>query len=100
MTPFGKKDPPETTGAGGVAEIIVATTNKGKVAEFGALLAGLGVKIRSLRRKEGDARLRMSPEPVEDGETFYRTPTLKRAITPTRRTGPAWPTTRGSWWWL
>ena len=46
-------------------KILLATKNKGKIAEIGSILGKLGIEVISLGEMPGD-----SPEVVEDGETF------------------------------
>lgn len=53
-------------------QIVLATTNKGKLKEIVALLAGLGVEVKSLADFPG------CPEVIEDGKTF-RDNALKKA---------------------
>ncbi len=61
-------------------ELLVATTNKGKLREIRELLKDLDVKITSLADYPG------LPEVVEDGKTF-RSNALKKALTIAGHTG-------------
>jgi XTP/dITP diphosphohydrolase len=61
-------------------ELVVATGNRGKLAEIRRLLADAGVAVRGLDDIEG------APEIIEDGETFEDN-ALKKALTVARFTG-------------
>ncbi len=63
-----------------IAELVIATTNKGKLKEINTLLGGLGIQIKSLADFPG------CPEVVEDGETF-RENALKKALAIAEYTG-------------
>ena len=61
-------------------ELVIATTNKGKLKEIAALLSGLPIKVLSLASFPG------CPDVVEDGNTF-RENALKKARTVAEYTG-------------
>lgn len=61
-------------------ELVIATTNKGKLKEIRELLSGLSIKVTSLQDYPG------APEVVEDGKTF-RQNAAKKALTIAEFTG-------------
>jgi len=61
-------------------ELIIATTNQGKLKEIREILKGLGIKVKSLADFPG------CPDVIEDGETF-RENALKKAREVAAHTG-------------